>query len=711
MYLNNYLYAGESPFEWIKASPEKYGVSSDRLNEMMKNLKNRGTRKLLIIKNDHIIYEWFAEGWEDSVRSHSSASLAKALTGGMSLLVALDDGLLFPDMPACELIPEWKEDRLKSKITIRHLVTHSSGLENPEAKGELLEQMKKKGLHTHMDLPGWKGQFWRNEANPFLLSRDSADVIFKPGSHFDYSNTAIAMLTYAVTASLEKTKFNDIRSLLWERIYKPIGIQEEKVEIGYGKTYSVNNLSLAPSWGGGKFTADAVARIGQLMLHKGNWQGSSLVSPVWVEKVLKYADTPIAGSDQEVVSSTFSLRTKKNPWPAPTLGWYTNNDGIWEHVPRDAFAGAGANHQLLFVVPSLDLIVVRFGKNLTGEKKNEDFWSAAEEHLFNPIMDVIVESPYQKSTLITSCTFAHKSEIVRLAEGSDNWPLTWADDDNLYTAYGDGWGFKPGTDIKLSLGLAKVKGSPPNIKGLNIRTNSGERVGQGKNGVKASGMLFIDGVLYMLTRNSGNAQLAWSNDYGKNWLWADWKFDISFGCPTFLNFGKNYSDARDDYVYIYSHDESSAYKIADQMVLARVAKDKIKQWQFYEYFAGYDEHQNSLWTEDIRKRRAVFKNPGKCYRSGISYNSKLRKYLWCQIIPLANPGDKRGSRFDGGLGIFEASEPWGPWKTVFYSRKWDVGPGETGSISPKWISEDGNTCYYIFSGDDYFSIREVKFGQ
>jgi len=85
----------------------------------------------------------------------------------------------------------------------------------------------------------------------------------------------------------------------------------------------------------------------------------------------------------------------------------------------------------------------------------------------------------------------------------------------------------------------------------------------------------------------------------------------------------------------------------------------------------------------------------------------LKKYLWCQIIPLA--GSAQGPRFEGGLGIFAASEPWGQWQTVFYTRQWDVGPGETASIPTKWMREDGKTCYLVFSGEDCFSIRELKF--
>ena len=85
-------------------------------------------------------------------------------------------------------------------------------------------------------------------------------------------------------------------------------------------------------------------------------------------------------------------------------------------------------------------------------------------------------------------------------------------------------------------------------------------------------MLMVDGVLYLIARNASNAQLAWSRDRGATWEWGDWKFTKSFGCPTFLNFGKNHAGARDGFVYIYSPDSDSAYTPADRMVLARVPK-------------------------------------------------------------------------------------------------------------------------------------------
>ncbi len=150
--------------------------------------------------------------------------------------------------------------------------------------------------------------------------------------------------------------------------------------------------------------------------------------------------------------------------------------------------------------------------------------------------------------------------------------MAWADDDAQYSAVGDGWSFEPYTEKVLSLGFVKVEGPPTAFQGTNIRSASGETEGHGPTGAKASGMLMVGGVLYVWARNTGNSQLAWSTDYGRTWMWNDWKFTTSFGHPTFLNFGKHYAKARDDYLYVYSHDADSAYTPADRMVLARVHK-------------------------------------------------------------------------------------------------------------------------------------------
>jgi CubicO group peptidase (beta-lactamase class C family) len=688
-------------FSWKRTVPENEGFSTEKLNALRDTLALHNTTSILVIRNDKIVLEWYAPGWNEN-KLHYTASLAKALVGGMSLGLALDDGRLQVDDPAFKYIPEWKDDFQKSKITIRQLATHSSGIEDAELSARDIAEYKALGIEIkdrHMDIPGWKGAFWRKDPDPFSVSRDYAPVISAPGSEYHYSNPAMAMLAYVVTSSYKGSAYKDIRTLLRERIMKPIGINEDEWQIGYGQTYNIDGLELVANWGGGSFTPRAVARIGRLMLNRGNWDGKQLIDPEWAEQVVKYAGTPLPPRDEKDLA------------PACGLAWYNNFDGVWVEAPRDLFSGAGAGNQTLIVIPCMNIIIVRNGENMFDPLKSEGFNYGIVNYLVNPLMEAFNEPPYPISNTIREIKFAPESSIIRKASGSDNWPITWGDDDNQYAAYGDGWGFEPKVDKKLSLGLARITGNPDDFQGVNIRSETGEFTGQGRFGKKASGLLMIDGVLYMWIRNANEngqeSQLGWSSDHGKTWRYTDWKFKSGFGYPTFLNFGKNYEGAMDNYVYIYSHNETDAYKPADHMVLARVPMKKITDQKSYEFFVTLDNNGNPVWSKDIDKRGAVFTNPAMCYRNAISYNAGLKRYLWCQVLPASK--HPQGSRFQGGFGIYEAAEPWGPWYTVFYTKEWDVGPGETSSFPTKWMSKDGKTCCLLFSGDDCFSIRKVEF--
>ena len=144
--------AGSCPgaeFNWKTVRPESQGFSGQELDDLTKSLAAKNTKAVLVVRNDNIICEWYAKGHGPD-KKHYTASLAKALVGGMSLLVALNDGLIAPDEPACKYVPQWKADPIKRKITIRHLATHSSGVEDAEQDDI-----------SHMELPGWKGGFWR----------------------------------------------------------------------------------------------------------------------------------------------------------------------------------------------------------------------------------------------------------------------------------------------------------------------------------------------------------------------------------------------------------------------------------------------------------------------------------------------------------------------------------------------------------------------
>ncbi len=346
-------------FQWQESRPEEQGMDGARLEQMRKSLADHNTKGLLVIRNDKIVCEWYQEG-HGADKQHYTASMAKAVVGGVSLAVAIGDGLITLDDRAAEFVPRWTSDPRKSTITIRHLGSHTSGVEDAESDGL-----------AHDKLTGWRGDFWKRLDPPqdsFSLSRDAAPVLFEPGEKMQYSNPGIAMLTYCVTASLRDGPHKDIRSLLRERVMRPIGVADADWSVGYGETYIVDGLPLVGSWGGGGYTARSVARVGRLMLREGNWEGKQLISSEAVRLVTRDAGTP--GNCG--------------------MGWWSNNDGSYPELPKDAFWGSGAGHQILLVVPGLNLIAVRNGGNLeTVAAEPSGFHNPVSRHLFGPLMEAV----------------------------------------------------------------------------------------------------------------------------------------------------------------------------------------------------------------------------------------------------------------------------------------------------------------------------------
>ena len=658
--------------EWPSAASADEGFDPGKLQAFAATLPQHNTRALLIARHGRIIFEWYAPD-SGPDRKQGTASLAKALVGGMPLLVALSDGRIQLDDRAAKYIPEWRDDPQKRLITILQLATHSSGIDDAEDPH-----------FDHMSIPGWKGAFWRRQPDPISVALRDAPVVRPPGSAFGYSNPGMAALGYAVTASMQGTPTPDLFSILRDRICRPLGIPDQDWSISYGESYMVDGLKVYGTWGGGSFTPRATARIGQLLLQRGNWKGEQLIKEQWARAAVHYTHTPIPD------------RTDELDRPANGIAWYVNVDGAWKDLPHDAFAGAGAGQQNLLLIPSLDLVIVRNGGDMSPRTSNR-FWVALEEYIYKPIMDAL-RSPYPPSTVIARIDFAPENEILRKAIDSDNWPLTWGDDDALYTSYGDGEGFEPFLDHKLSMGLAKVTGMPPNFTGENLRSAAAERTGDGKKGPKASGIIMAGGVLYMWVRNTGNSQLVWSDDRGKTWHW-DFKWDRSFGSPTFLNFGKNNAGARDRYVYTYSQDGPSAYDPDHSILLARVPSDRVRDQASYEFLKEVVDGR-PVWTSELDDRGAVFTFPGHCERVDAVYDAGIQRYLLAV-----------GYNHAGAWGIYDAPEPWGPWTTVFHTENWGLGATHGYRFASKWISADGLSGWLVFSGvkpNDAFCVRRMK---
>ncbi|MEX0702583.1 MAG: serine hydrolase [Planctomycetales bacterium] len=664
--------------EWDRRVPAEVGLDPAKLDAAGKYALTGGGSGY-VTRHGYLV-----RTWGDVKKRYDLKSTTKSI-GVTALGLAIADGKIALDDPARKHHPTlgvppesnaatgWPE-----KITVLHLATQTAGFEKPGGFSKLL---------------------------------------FEPGTQWDYSDSGPNWLAECVTLAYRR----DVRDLLFERVFTPLGITDRDLEwrANAYRPKQIDGIERREFGSGVNANVDAMARIGLLYLREGRWEDQQLIPAEFVRRART--------TEKSVVG--LPVRDEKTYGKASDhygLLWWNNADGTLDNVPRDAYWSWGLHESLIVVVPSLDLVASRAGDSWGRDWNGHyDVLRGFLEPLCAAAGDGVAgagakRSPGARNTgtplrpspghpsnaalppspVIAGIEWADKKTIIRRAPGSDNWPLTWADDGQLYTAYGDGWGFDPRVPQKLSLGLARVEGGPADFRGFNIRSPSAESRGDDVRGEKASGMLMVDGDLYMLVRNAGNSRLGRSPDRGASWTWADWRFETSFGYPTFVNFGKNYDGARDRFVYVVSHDQDSAYQPADAMVLARVPREKLLDRAAWEFFVRRDDDGQPVWSADVAKRGPVLERAGRCYRSGISFDKGLGRYLWCNTLGT-------DGRFSGGLEVYDAPEPWGPWTLAYSAEKWDVGPGETASFPPKWMSDDGRELHLVFSGDDSFSVRRA----
>jgi hypothetical protein len=331
--------------------------------------------------------------------------------------------------------------------------------------------------------------------------------------------------------------------------------------------------------------------------------------------------------------------------------------------------------------------------------------------------------PYPPSPAIERTEFDFSSH-QRLAIGSDNWPTTWADDGNLYTAWGDGGGFG-GSNSKgrVALGVARIEGDTTGYTGHNIWGGlGGEHPAQFEG--KSYGLLSVAGVLHMWVAHQPNphlsrCQLASSKDHGATWQFADWSFQYTdqLTVPTFLNFGRDHVGARDGYVYSYfiqptwgpgnSTTGNSGFDVhkPGRVFLARVPKDAVLDRSRYEFFVGFVNEGVPRWSDRLSDKQPVFEDGnGVGWNLSVSFNPGLHRYL------LAT---EHGATHVGKLGIFDAPDPWGPWTTVTYEDKWGEGHFEVSTFywnfPTKWLSADGTDFTFVFTGknsnDSWNTVR------
>ena len=283
---------------------------------------------ILVIQNGRTVYEHYANGASADAR-WPIFSGTKSFWG-IAALCAVRDGLIKLDDRVADTITEWKGDAGKSQITIRQLLNFTDGIESAP--------------HLHRE------SIRDRNAMAIRLS-----MVARPGSAFIYGPSHLQIFS-----ELLRRKLNGRRtfSYLDATVLSPLGLSG----VEYKKDAKGNPLLAT----GFHLSAREWARLGELVLGKGSYRGHQIVPG----SLLNEAFTGSRANSS--YGLTFWLNRE-----APSAreidienmlipSWQRENWSdicICRAAPADMVVALGSGYQRLFIVPSMNALIVRQGSN------------------------------------------------------------------------------------------------------------------------------------------------------------------------------------------------------------------------------------------------------------------------------------------------------------------------------------------------------------
>jgi CubicO group peptidase (beta-lactamase class C family) len=349
---------------WDEASPEQVGLSSEALDEMLAGLERRGTSSFIIVRRGRLVYEWY------SAITHANTQLglaaaAKPIIGAWLLLLSVDDSYVDLDDYAKKYIVEWADDPVRSKITLRQLASHVSGMDDVAFNS------------GNGDAEEWKRRYEEDRGVRFEMAIHEIPMLSEPGEREAYSGVAYYALSYALMKARSEADDLSHGNYLAKHLMEPLGIPGDAWRLSYGESYVVDDMVLQAIGSGASVTARAAARIASLMLTRGEWEGQQLIEARWfMELVQNSASLP-------------NVATLGHGRPSLAMGWTLNRNGFFPSLPRDAILAMGRKQQIVLVIPSLELIAVRTGGYLGGNGAN--VYQDLESYFNVPLMRSLTE--------------------------------------------------------------------------------------------------------------------------------------------------------------------------------------------------------------------------------------------------------------------------------------------------------------------------------
>lgn len=272
------------------------------------NIEVGKTRSVMVLYKNQIIAERYANGYTASSR-FLGWSMTKSVLATLFGILEFE-GEIKLDQKAS--IQQWKGDQ-RENITIDHLLHMNSGLEWDEDYASLSDV-----------------NLMLFEDRDMTLSQVNKELIAQPNEVWNYSSGTTNLLSGILRKQFES--YQEYLDFPYKVLIDRMGMYSMLLETDMSGNY----VGSSYCWG----TTRDWAKFGLLYLNKGNWNGDQIFDTKWE----RYVRTPAPNSDGKYGGH-----------------FWLNSSGFYPDAPRDMFSVNGFQGQRIFIIPSKDLVIVRFG--------------------------------------------------------------------------------------------------------------------------------------------------------------------------------------------------------------------------------------------------------------------------------------------------------------------------------------------------------------
>ena len=330
---------------FVRATPESQGISSDLFAALLRELdasKDTDMHHFMALRHGKVICECNFAPYPKGMW-HITHSMCKSITG-MAIGMLIEEGKLKLNENIYDIFSDHMNAFSKifrPVITVENLLTMTSGVTFNES-----------GIVSGND---WLGSFL------------NASVNGKPGTEFQYNS----LNTYVLSAIVTKRTGETLTEYLTPRLFGPLGIT---------KYYWETCPKGITKGGWGLFLcAEDMAKLGQLYLQKGKWNGQQLVSEYWIE-----------------ISTARHLKTQNDTYGYGYQLWMEQRPGSFEYN--------GMLGQNVIIYPDMDMVLVT---NAGNKEMFQDCIMLNIIRKYFPVnyhpADVLPENPLSYSLLKRLC--------------------------------------------------------------------------------------------------------------------------------------------------------------------------------------------------------------------------------------------------------------------------------------------------------------------